>query len=1460
MFHRHCVISLCTLAICLGAVRPAVAVEEDGPSRRSFENLDDRPIKAEEPGDIASVAGQDQTCETVATARQSFPTELRLRGNVYRVESPGVLLRYCMELNFTGTTDLYFTILRRPVSQELLPFTRHPQLPDDHVVRTVGLGRRLYCTTGEFPPLTLQAGQEYLIGIAWGQVSIGNFRDMDLPGQYPRPFSHGRTLGLVSRFLTAGEEPPLNVPPGGLENIFLDSSAANLMQLCFVPEPGACCCVGDSGCDELLQRDCDDIGGFFRGERVVCDPGLCRCGACCRQCAGECLNDVEEAACQLQFEGDWQGRGSQCLGIECPVVTGACCIGATCREICNDECDILGGVFRATETCTPVNPCRGACCDEQATECIDVTNGTCTDIGGTPHPHGSSCATLEGVGQECGGACCRPNGRCSDVSTRLRCESELNGNYLGDATVCPTRPDDHGAFCVGTFAPCCIHNGDCLMTTQEFCEDASWIGGVFFSDEPACDPSLCEGLDLGACCYTNGSCDAPFSQPDCVHSGGSFRGAGSVCFPNTCPAPRGGCCLPNGTCRSNQTVQQCEGLDGAYRGDNSICSSTLPCPGPEGACCFEGRPCERLSASACAAEGGAYRGDGVSCIECPTVAGACCLPNGECVARSPAICAVQKGVYQGDDVACSSVKCPQPMGACCFASDGSCVVMAPTGCASAGGNYLGNDTNCQPNVCPQPTGACCFAVDGRCALVTEAACAAAGGEYEGNGMPCTPNPCPQPRGACCFDDGRPCRPETQIDCTGAGGTYQGHNTTCSPALCPSACCFAADGRCELRTAAACMSAGGMAQAPDTSCTPNPCPQPTGACCFPDGTCQVLTETECGVEAGTYEGNNTACEPNDCPQPDTNACCFDNGACQDLTANACEKADGVFLGGNYPTCEVDTCDPLPTGACCQADGDCTVSDRPACRDGGGIFQGAFTDCDPNECPQPMGACCFADARECSVLTDEDCATQGGTLQGNGTTCSPSPCIRACCFPNGSCDDLNQITCEAGDGTYQPDVPGCGGDLICPIATGACCMDAVCSLRARMDCETNGGEYRGDGSDCQPNACIEIVSALPANNEIDPLQPSELDGTGPTGWLAIVLTMSGDATGAMPADFDVAFSPPLVDMAPSVKTVEVNGPMATLTLSSFIPPGRWTQFTYLPSDSSTCVGFLPGDVLSNRLVNADDVNFLTMCLDNPDEKNCLPQPQHRDTDRSRAVNPQDLARLMDLFNGAHAYRAWLGETLGRSPCDPALGACCVGEACSAQTEAECAAAGGVYRGDGMDCQPSTCLGLIGAEPESGVIDARQPSEPDGAMPATIEVMLTFTGSTAGFSTTDFSVAVTGGSAPTLAAVVPSGNDVLLQFAPGGIPVGHWLEITHTASTSSVCMGFLPADVSGDGTANSGDIVALTACLDVPGSCELHECDLDRSGECEPHDLVRGIDLLNGLGIYDNTIVSLPASPCE
>jgi spore coat protein A len=80
---------------------------------------------------------------------------------------------------------------------------------------------------------------------------------------------------------------------------------------------------------------------------------------------------------------------------------------------------------------------------------------------------------------------------------------------------------------------------------------------------------------------------------------------------------------------------------------------------------------------------------------------------------------------------------------------------------------------------------------------------------------------------------------------------------------------------------------------------------------------------------------------------------------------------------------------PTGdvfACCFDDGTCSVQSTTDCSDQGGTPDTNTNSCEPNPCPQPVGACCNID-ESCSDAVDRlVCESAGGVFQDSGSTCN------------------------------------------------------------------------------------------------------------------------------------------------------------------------------------------------------------------------------------------------------------------------------------------------------------------------------------------------------------------------------------------------------------------------------------------------------------------------------------------
>ncbi len=186
--------------------------------------------------------------------------------------------------------------------------------------------------------------------------------------------------------------------------------------------------------------------------------------------------------------------------------------------------------------------------------------------------------------------------------------------------------------------------------------------------------------------------------------------------------------------------------------------------------------------------------------------------------------------------------------------------------------------------------------------------------------------------------------------------------------------------------------------------------------------------------------------------------------------------------------------------------------------------------------------------------------------------------------------------------------------------------------------------------------------------------------------------------------------------------------------------------------------------------------------------------------------------------------------------------------------------------INVSAAPCNGFVSTSPGNCAIDARRPHAPNnpGALEGWNTVAITFDPGcdVAGAAPGDFSVACVPAGAPcptaTGAATVDQTVTVTLSTV---IPAGKWTCITHTGTNKQVCLGSLPADASGNGTATPADILDIIDNLNgvrVP-PLAMHQCDLDRSNACLPADILTEIDLLNGtngFAVWNNK--SLGACP--
>jgi|CXWL01.1.fsa_nt_gi hypothetical protein len=166
------------------------------------------------------------------------------------------------------------------------------------------------------------------------------------------------------------------------------------------------------------------------------------------------------------------------------------------------------------------------------------------------------------------------------------------------------------------------------------------------------------------------------------------------------------------------------------------------------------------------------------------------------------------------------------------------------------------------------------------------------------------------------------------------------------------------------------------------------------------------------------------------------------------------------------------------------------------------------------------------------------------------------------------------------------------------------------------------------------------------------------------------------------------------------------------------------------------------------------------------------------------------------------------------------------------------------------PTKTLALVSGNPPANSIDARRPSDPNGSNPTGWIIFdLTLNSEPCTLSPSRFTVTQAGGTqaVPVVTSVESLGGNVVRLTLNKAIDSGAWTTIDDTFSDVSIRVGFLPGDVSGNGTSTPSDILTLIDSLNGIVSLSDWSSDIDRSGLAAPADILTLIDLLNGAGGY-------------
>lgn len=175
-------------------------------------------------------------------------------------------------------------------------------------------------------------------------------------------------------------------------------------------------------------------------------------------------------------------------------------------------------------------------------------------------------------------------------------------------------------------------------------------------------------------------------------------------------------------------------------------------------------------------------------------------------------------------------------------------------------------------------------------------------------------------------------------------------------------------------------------------------------------------------------------------------------------------------------------------------------------------------------------------------------------------------------------------------------------------------------------------------------------------------------------------------------------------------------------------------------------------------------------------------------------------------------------------------------------------------------------VASSPQNCSIDARIPSVPGitQALFGWDSLELHFNESPMGLTEASFRTRTVPVGETSSVSSVETGTvmDALETQLDQPIATERWTCVEHRPSLREGCLAALPGDVDQNQMVGAHDATALVSNLRRPGgqpSIPMFQCDIDRSGNCGPLDLLTLLDLLNGAGFeaWDGAAI-LPLCP--
>lgn len=493
---------------------------------------------------------------------------------------------------------------------------------------------------------------------------------------------------------------------------------------------------------------------------------------------------------------------------------------------------------------------------------------------------------------------------------------------------------------------------------------------------------------------------------------------------------------------------------------------------------------------------------------------------------------------------------------------------------------------------------------------------------------------------------------------------------------------------------------------------------------------------------------------------------------------------------------------------------------------------------------VGACCTKALACTPDIGINDCI---GTYMGNGTTCTTAPNGGSAC----DCNDNGMLDIEeldAGDCNANTILDAC--EVPDPSISGACChSDGTCSAATAATCNAPGDSFGGLCTTCSTICNDDCALAQPvatgdhffdttaATTDGPPHADCQFDGQTYTDiWFKHVAEFGGPlkVSTCDQADYD----------SDIVVYAGCDCPVSDDTLVA------------CNDDAAGCTGF-SSEVIFEASTGAcylirvgswdadtgGGTGTLTIECGSEELNDCIPCEE-------QGVCPP--GAVGDPFE-PH-------DTPGSCACDCCSVVCVSDEfCCEEEWDGACVDLAIEF------CPPDTtcdvveeCTGTItSALPASNTIDARQPhdigsSTPRQGIGSTDEpIQLTIDGTSISIDCFSLCETVEDGllGPNNIAEVIDHGGGLIHVILDHAITAGGVTRITY-ADGSSVAYTAHPGNVDGNSQTGPLDLLILIDGLNGVAEPPLTnlQCDINRTGICEPLDILRLIDLLNGADTFE------------